>query len=191
MAYNDQEIELKLPLSEDKFKRIIKILRNKAKFVKSSHHIDDYYTPIRVSFLKRRYPFEWLTIRQRDGIISINYKHWYPENTKYTTHCDEYEVKVDNKIQAEKILEALKFKKFISVEKKRMIFMNGNSLEIALDEGKDLGFFIEVETLKDFGSVQKARKVILEFTKSLGLKETKTVPGGYAHAMIRSKLSKK
>jgi adenylate cyclase class 2 len=132
-------------------------------------------------------PFEWLSIRLRDGKTTMNYKHWYPENAKHTTHCDEYEVEVDDKIQAEEILKALKFNKFVSVEKKRRVFSYKDSLEIALDEVSELGYFIEVETTTDFGSVEKAREKILEFTKSLGLRGTKTVPGGYAAALMRKK----
>ena len=187
MAYNNQEIEIKLAISRKKFREISKSVQKTAKFIKSSNHLDDYYTPIRDSFLEPKHPFEWLTIRYRDGKTLINYKHWYPENTKYTTHCDEYEVEVGDKLQAEKILEALKFRKIVSVKKKRSVFLYEDSLEIALDEVENLGFFIEVEATKDFGSVEKAREKILDFTRSLGLKRTKTVPGGYAAALMRKK----
>jgi adenylate cyclase, class 2 len=190
MAYNDQEIELKLALSKIKYCEILKKLRERAKFVKTSSHSDDYYTPNRNSFLDKKYPYEWLTVRHRDGISYINYKHWYPENTKYTTHCDEFEVTVDSKEKTEKILKALNFKKFISVRKKRDLFTYNNTLEIAMDEVRGLGYFIEVETVKNFESVETARKAILDFTKSLGLKGKKTVPGGYAAALIRKKLLK-
>ena len=191
MAYNNQEIELKLTLSKDEFQEINKKLRRTLKFIKSSCHVDDYYDSSKNSFLSKKYPYEWLIIRHRDGLTSINYKHWYPENTKYTTHCDEYEVKVDDKRQAEKILNALSYTKFISVRKKRSVFLTNDGLEIALDEVKGLGFFIEVETLKDYKSVAEAREAILEFTRSLGLKGTKTLPGGYAAALMRKKIGKK
>jgi adenylate cyclase class 2 len=187
MAYNDQEIELKLALSESKFIKITNKLEKEAKFIKASQQTDDYYTPKTHSFLETKYPFEWLSVRYRDGKASINYKHWYPENTKYTTHCDEYETEVSDKNQVDLILKALNFIKFVSVKKKRRVFSYSDSLEIALDEVQELGYFIEVETIKDFGSVEKAREIILIFTKSLGLKDTKTIPGGYASALMRKK----
>lgn len=106
---------------------------------------------------------------------------------KYTTHCDEYETQVQDSDKLKKILKALNFKKIITVEKRRSLFLYQNSLEIALDEVRDLGFYIEVETIKDFGNVEEARREILKFTKSLGLKRTKTVPGGYAAELLRKK----
>ena len=58
----------------------------------------------------------------------MNYKHWYPENTKYTTHCDEYEAEVINSKQLENILKALDFSKIVTVEKKRNVFLYQNIL---------------------------------------------------------------
>ena len=46
-----------------------------------------------------------------------------------------------------------------------------------------LGYFIEVESIKDFGGVEKTREKILEFLRSLGITRTKTVPGGYGGAL--------
>ena len=117
----------------------------------------------------------------------LNYKHWYPENAKYTTHCDEYDTEVGDVEQLEKILAALSFRNLVTFEKKRSVFLYQNSLEIALDEVKELGFFIEVETMKDFGSVEEARREIIKFTKTLDLLGTRTVPGGYAAALMRQK----
>ncbi|KKQ42871.1 MAG: hypothetical protein US60_C0011G0017 [Microgenomates group bacterium GW2011_GWC1_37_8] len=185
MAYNDQEIELKLPLAPEQYRQIRVKLIKKTKFIKSSHHIDDYYTPKHKSFLEPKYPYEWLTLRKRDGKVLLNYKHWYPENTKFTTHCDEYETEISSYESTRKMLKALNFEKIISVNKKRDVFEYKSDLEIALDEVLGLGHFIEVEAIKDFGSVDKARKEILKFTGSLGLKRTKTVPGGYAAELMR------
>lgn len=187
MAYDNQEIELKLSLTAKEFQTISEKLAKIAKFAKSSHHIDDYFNTKKSSFLKPKYPFEWLTVRVRDGKTILNYKHWYPENTKYTTHCDEFETEVVSRDQIEKILFALKFEKFITVEKKRKTFIYDNALEIAMDEVVGLGYFIEVETIKAFKTVVEARKSIVKFTKMLGLKRTKTVPGGYAAELMRRK----
>ncbi len=123
-------------------------------------------------------------ITRRDEKVLLKYKHWYPEGVKNTTHCDEYETQVTNKEQTDKILTALSFKKFLTVNKKRETFTY-QDLEIVFDEVKGLGYFIEVESLKDFGGVEKTRDEILKFTSFLGLKKTTTVPGGYAGALMR------
>ena len=154
---------------------------------KVSHHVDDYYDRGSNSFLTKKYPFEWLTIRKRDGKILLNYKHWYPENVKYTTHCDEYELEVGDAKMLSKLLGALGSKKFITIDKEREVYNYKSTFEIALDKVKGLGYFMEVESLKDFGSPDKTHAEILNFTKSLGIKETKTVPGGYAAEMMRKK----
>ena len=187
MAFNNQEIELKLPLTKSQHQRIRKKLQKIAKFVKFSRHSDDYYTPTQNSFLKHKYPYEWLTLRRRDGKVILNYKHWYPEGKKYTTHCDEYQTEVSVGSQLEKILKALRFKKIVTVEKKREIFTYNDIFEIGLDEVKDLGYFIEVECMKDLGGVKRSWEEIVKFTHNLGLKRTKTIPGGYGLMLISKK----
>src|SRR3989344_7460782 len=180
MAYNNQEIELKLPLTPLQYKQIKAKIPKIAKYIKSSHHIDDYYDLTGRSFLDVKYPYEWLTVRKRDSKVHLNYKHWYPENTKYTEYCDEFETEIKNPDSLEKMLLALGFEKIISVIKKREVYLYKNSLEIALDKVEELGYFIEIEAVKDFGSIKNARDQIFKFTESLGLKRRKTVPGGYA-----------
>lgn len=187
MAHNNIEVEIKIPLNKKDFLRIKKYLRKFTKFVKSSRHIDDYYTPKHKSFLEPKFPFEWLALRQRDGRVLFNYKHWYPEGIKNTTHCDEYETEVGDAKQFENILKALDFKKILTIDKTRETYIHKNRLEIALDFVKGLGYFIEVESLKNVGGLKKARGEILEFLRSLGIKETKTVPGGYGVALLRKK----
>lgn len=188
MAHNNVEVEIKIKLTKPRFEKIKKILSKIAKKVKTSHHIDAYYNPIYKSFLKPKNPFEWLTIRERDGKVKLNYKHWYPEGVKNTTHCDEYETKISDRSQLEKILKALHFENFVTVDKKRITFEYKNELEIALDEVKSLGYFIEVESINNKGGVKKAHQKILEFLKTeLGITETKTVPGGYGAEMMRKK----
>lgn len=187
MAINNTEVEIKTKLGKKKFEEIKKWLEKNSKFIKSSHHIDDYYTPEHKSFLNKKYPYEWLTIRRRDGKILLNYKHWYPEGVKYTTHCDEYETEISDNVQMDLILSATRFKKFITVEKKRETFVYKKELEIALDVAKGLGYFIEVESLKDFGGIAKTHKALTDFLKVLGINETKTIPGGYAAELMRRK----
>ena len=191
MAKDNIEVEIKIKLSKTRFEKIKKVLSKIAKRIKSSHHIDAYYNPIYKSFLKPKYPFEWSTIRERDGIVKLNYKHWYPEGVKNTTHCDELETKISDKIQMQKILKALHFENFVTIDKKRLAYEYKKELEIALDQVKGLGYFIEVESINNTGGVQKAHKKLLEFLqKELGISKTQTIPGGYAAEMMRRKIKK-
>lgn len=187
MAHDNIEVEIKVALTKVKFDSIKKQIKKISKFVKSSHHIDHYYNSKHLDFLKPKYPYRWLTIRERDGRIILNYKHWYPEGVKYTTHCDEYETEIGNIKQLDKILEALDIEKFVVIDKKRETYVFKNKIEIALDQVKRLGYFIEAESLKNLGGVEKTHKELVKFMNSLGITNTKTVPGGYGAAMLRKK----
>ena len=187
MAHNDVEVEIKVKLTKKKFESVEKLVKKTSKFVKSSHHIDDYYLPKQKSFLKPKYPYEWLTIRLRDGKTLLNYKHWYPEGIKDTTHCDEYETEVLDSKSLHKLLTALNFEKFITVEKQRRVYIYKNNIEIAFDGVKGLGNFLEVESLKNFGGVKKTHQKLVEHLNHLGIKDTSTIPGGYASEIMRKR----
>lgn len=187
MAKNNTEIEIKTPVSRADFLRIRTYLEKEARFVKSSHQIDTYYSPLGKLFLKPKYPYEWLSIRERGGKVAINYKYWHPEGKRVVTHCDEFETEVSDKAQTEKIFKALKLEKLVAVEKDRSVYVK-TGLEIALDQVKDLGYFVEIESLDNRGGVEKTMQKILKFAKSK-LKITKLidVQGGYAAELMRRK----
>jgi|SRR3989344_67216 len=173
MALNNQEIEIKLPITKLQYKKINNTLSRIGKFIKFSQQEDIYFTPLLDSFLKAKYPYKWLSIRKRDSNVILNFKHWYPENTKYTTHCDEYETRIYDLNQLEKILNALNFEKIVTVKKKRRVYKYQDLFEISLDQVDDLGYFVEIETIKDLGSVKNAYKHILAFSKKLGVTNRK------------------
>jgi predicted adenylyl cyclase CyaB len=185
MAHKDTEIEIKIPVSKSAFLRAKRKLLKIAKLIKVSHHLDDYYIPAHRNFLAPRYPYEWLTIRKRDGKSILNFKHLYPEETREKTHSNEYEVKIEGIEQLEKIFLSLNFKKFLSIDKKREVFQYQNKFEIGLDEVKKLGFFIEIECLKDLGSHQRARKELFSFAKNIGLDPTQKDQDGYALGLMK------
>jgi len=187
MAHDNIEVEIKVKLSKAKFENIKKQIKKISRFIKSSHHIDHYYNSKHINFLKPKYPYIWLSVRERDNKISLNYKHWYPEGVKHTTHCDEYETEINDLKQMRKILYALDIEEFITVDKKRETYVYKNKIEIAFDKVERLGYFVEVESLKDMGGVAETHKNLVEFMNSLGIRKTKTVPGGYAAAMMRKK----
>ena len=162
-------------------------MKSIARFVKSTKQIDEYLTPIHRNFVEPKFPFEWLSIRRRGEKVILNYKHYYPENVEITTHCDEFESEVKNPEQLEKIFSTLDFKKLVTVEKEREIYVYNDEFEIALDKVKDLGLFIEIEAIKDFGSVEETREKLFEFAKNLGIDITKTDKRGYPYLLMKKK----
>jgi len=187
MAKDDIEIEIKIALDEDDFYQIKKKLKKILKFVKSSHQVDEYFTPAHRNFVKPKYPFEWLSIRNRGDKTILSYKHYYPENAENKTHCDEFETEIKNTKQLEKIFFMLDFKKLVTVEKEREVYLYNNEFEISLDRVKELGNFIEIEALKIFGSVEKTREKLFEFAKSIGLDISKTDKRGYPFLLMKKK----
>src|SRR3990167_1865478 len=133
MAHDNVEVEIKIPLSKKEFLRVKRQLVKIAKFVKTSTQKDTYFTPLHKSFLKVRYPYEWLSVRERSGKVILNYKHWYPPGAKFTEYADEYETEVKDSEQIEKILKAVRFTKAVTVEKQRLVYEFKGKFEIALD----------------------------------------------------------
>ncbi len=187
MANKDKEIEIKIPLNEDEFSKLKERLKEMAKFVKTSQQTDEYFTPAHRNFLEPEFPFEWLSIRKREGKTILNYKHFYPENVKTFTHCDEFETEINNLDQLNKIFSFLNLKKLVTVEKEREVFVYSDEFEIALDTVKELGHFIEIEAIKDFGSVEEAREKIFNFAKNLGVDVSKVDKRGYPFLLMEKK----
>ena len=187
MANNGVEIEIKVPLDKSAFLKVKEQLKSSAKFIKSKTEKDDYFTPAHRNFVEPKYPFEWLRLRNLGDSVLITYKHFYPENTEKTTHCDEFEAEVKNPKHAFKIFEALNFKKLVTVEKTRETYHYGDEFEIALDIVADLGFFIEIEALKDFGSISSAREKLFELAKKLGVDASNCDLRGYPFMLLKKK----
>lgn len=187
MAHNDTEIEIKIPLGEKDFLRVKERIQKEAKFVKKSSQSDEYFNAPNRDFLAPAFPFEWLSLRKRGGKAILNYKHWHPENAEIHTHCDEFETEINEPEKLEKLFFALGFKKLITVEKEREVYDYNGEFEIGLDAVKDLGYFIEIEAMKDFGDVKKARKKLFEFAAKLGIDTSKPDERGYPFSLMKKK----
>lgn len=187
MKSNDIEIEIKIPLDEETFINVKEKIRASCKFVKSSHQIDEYFTPAHRNFLEPKFPFEWLSIRKRNNKVFLNYKHYYPENCEITTHCDEFETEVKDSNQLEKIFSALNLKRLVTVEKEREVYLYNDEFEVALDTVKELGHFMEIEVRKSFGSIEETREKLFEFAKNLGLDVSKIDKRGYPFLLMKKK----
>ena len=81
----------------------------------------------------------------------------------------------------------MNLKKLVVVEKQRQVYTYNSEFEIGLDSVEGLGKFIEIETTKDFGSVEKAREKLFEFAKFLGIDISKPDNRGYPSLMMKKK----
>jgi predicted adenylyl cyclase CyaB len=184
MAHDDIEVEIKLQLDKDSYQSVKEKLKALAEQKNTSHQIDEYFTPHHKDFLDYDYPYEWLRIGQRSGKTILNYKHWYPENECPFTHCDEFQTEVSCPERLRKIFKAIDMKPLVTVDKQRETFIYKDELEIVLDTVKDLGHFMEIETIKDFGSIEKAREQLFAFAKLLNLSTDKVVNRGYPYLLM-------
>jgi adenylate cyclase class 2 len=179
------EVELKFPLKNAR--ELIQELNKIAKLKQQNiFQKDTYYVPAHRDFLAKKYPYEWLRIRETKQSVTLNYKHWYPENSKEAYHCDEFETKIEDVTALKKIFERLNFKEIITVEKTRSVWMYKN-VEIAIDDVKDMGFFIELEAKNDFKDVDEAKKVLYDALKKLGAETGKQDFRGYPYRMLEKK----
>lgn len=187
MSQDNVEIELRIELDETSFSVFRAKAAKIATEIRQSHQIDEYFTPPHRNFVKPDYPYEWLSIRNRDGAFVLNYKHFYPENVPVTDYCHEYEVQTNEGAELRKILLALGFQSLVAVEKHREVYVCSDEFEIALDTVNDLGYFIEIEVLKTFGSVVETRGRLNAFAVDLGLDVSKNDNRGYPFLLMEKR----
>lgn len=174
----DIETEVKIKLTEQEFKRLDYLLKEKANYLKEIHHLDTYYSPKYDSFLKQDRIIDWLRIGERGGKKILNYKHWYD------VHCDEYEVEINDSINLDKIFQALQLEKVAIVDKVRKTYFYQEKYEFALDIVKDLGYFVEIEIKNYQFSVMEEYDALLKLAKSFELNLDHIDRKGYPYDLI-------
>jgi len=163
-------VEVEIKVQVENLEEIRKKVAEQGKLVRSINQIDDYYIPChRDFFAQKPHPTEWLRIRNNPDKAIFEYDLSINKNEAGEQECaEEYETEVSNPEELKKILNFLNFKKVITVDKKREYWMCGN-IEIALDEVKELGFFVEAEAKGDFKNNEEAKKACQDFLSSLGV----------------------
>ncbi|MFA5878510.1 MAG: class IV adenylate cyclase [Candidatus Staskawiczbacteria bacterium] len=168
------EIEIKIAVeSLDKVRaRVLTV----GKLVKSINQIDEYYIPShRDFFAQKPHPTEWLRIRTNPDKVIFEYDKSINKNASGEQECaEEYETEISSPEEFRKILAFLDFKKVITVDKQRE-YWNCGDLEVALDNVKDLGCFIEVEAKGNFKDNGEAKKACFNFLEELGIQNARTV----------------
>lgn len=183
-----QEVEVKYPLLNPSI--VLDALRTLSakKIISDQYQLDIYYTPRHRNFLDHEIVSEWLRIRKTGKKNTVNFKRWLPIGAAIQTHCDEFEVVVDDAQLMEKLFHALDFLEIIRVEKKRNSW-RFRQLEISVDEVNGLGYFIELEAVhtveeKDIPNIQRNFSEILQLLNAeVGVQDRR----GYPYLMIEHK----
>lgn len=141
---NNKFVEIEIQVQIENVKDLLKFLKKNAKFVVKERQIDRYYTPAHRNFIAKKPIKEWLRLRDSSGKFSINYKNWYYDKDGKSDYCDEFETEIKDIESIEKILSALNMKLIATVDKKRETWKY-KDYELAMDNVKGLGDFVEIE----------------------------------------------
>jgi len=180
-------IEVEIKVKVNNLKVIEEKVAKMGKLIKAIKQIDDYYIPAHRDFFARKpHPVEWLRIRTNPKKIVLEYiKSINPKPNGDQDYAKEYETEILNKKELQKILKFLDFKKYVTIEKYREYWMCGN-MEVALDDVKGLGTFIEAEAKGNFKNEKEARKECIKFLEKLGIKGVQNdyIKSGYPELFL-------
>lgn len=178
-----KDIEIEIQVKIEKDETLKKFLEEKAKFVSEDRQQDEYFTPAHKNFTTAKPIEEWFRIRDENGKHSINYKRWHYENG-IGQYADEYETEIKDKDTARKIFTALDLKPVVKVDKIRKKYFY-KDYEIALDNVKGLGNFVEIEYK---GEKRADHKIItaemIEFLKTMNCGTIELNNGGYPMLLL-------
>lgn len=165
-------IEVEIKVKVDNLGEIKNKVSKIGKLIKAIKQIDEYYVPAHKNFFAQKpHPTEYLRIRTNpDKVVweytrSINMK----KDGDYD-YAEEYETEILDAKELRKILKFLDFEKVVTIEKEREYWMCGD-IEVALDQIKDLGSFVEAEAKGDFKDDKEAKRGCIKFLESLGIKD--------------------
>ncbi|MDO8498490.1 MAG: class IV adenylate cyclase [bacterium] len=174
----DTEIEIQVNIK--KIQPLLTFLKKKGQFKGKKRQVDTYFIPAHRDFRAQRPINEWLRLRDTEGKFSINYKNWHRDEEGKSTHCDEYETKVEDLKKLKKIFQVLDFEEIVEVDKERATWVY-KDYEIEIDKVKGLGDFVEIEYIgKKAVDPKNAAREMIQFLKDLGCQGVRLNQQGYA-----------
>ena len=151
------------------------------------HTIDEYYYDPKRKDLKpdkNNQLSHCLRLRSKNNDYSITYKDDVFEKGKWL-YSNEYETKVESVDMLREIFKRLGLIKFIEINNKKEIYKT-DKYEIAVEDVKDLGIFMEVEyCTNDDVDVNAIKKGIDDFIKALKLNVSEELNMGKPEMFMR------
>ena len=183
-------IEIEIKVKIDNFDLLKNNLPKFGKLVKLIKQIDEYYIPCQRDFFAQKpHPTEWLRIRTNPDKVIFEYdKSIGKKEDGLQDYAQEYETEVKQPDELRKILDFLDFKKVVTVEKQRE-YWDCENFEVAIDDVKNLGCFVEVELKENCDNGLLGRQKCMEFLGKLGIKVTKNeiIKTGYPVLLMSTK----
>lgn len=165
-----------------------KWLNSNSNLTKTSHQIDTYYDNKFNTFVRDpEHIYDWLRIREEDGKITFNYKHWLPDGEIIRTYCEENELDISSSEEMKKILNNLGFEIFIIVDKMRNSWIY-KEYEISIDTVDKLGDYIEIEYKgKENNNIEEITESLFKTLNEIGADIGEEDHGGYGFKLIKMK----
>lgn len=185
---NSKEIEIKFELKEEEYKKIMKFLQQKGRFIQEQHQVDEYYSPVGKSFYDSGDRCLRIRIEGEKSILS--YKQIHNENTTQQ-YIEEYETLIEDSQMVGRILKAIDFVQEIVIDKYRTEYMLKDNIIVAMDCVKDLGYFIEVENHDESEALEVRNACMVEMIRELRVDSAKRNNEGYSNMMFRKKKEKR
>ena len=180
-----KEIEILVEVYDDIDK--IKNILNKFEYVGLKHTIDEYYYDPKRDILKPDKDNQLshcLRLRTLNNDYYITYKDDVFENGIWQ-YSNEYETKIESIEVMNAIFDRLELKKFIVIDNKKEIYKT-DKYEIALENVKDLGLFLEVEfCTNDDVDIKEVKKEIQSFIDELNINVSKELNMGKPEMYMR------
>ncbi len=180
-----KEIEILVEVYDDIEK--VKECLKQFKYVGLKHTIDEYYYDPKRDELKPDKDNQLshcLRLRNKNDEYSITYKDDIFDNGKWL-YSNEYETRVESIDMLKEIFKRLGLEKFIEIDNEKDIYKT-DKYEIALENVKGLGIFMEVEyCTNDNVDIVAIKNEIQEFIDSLNINVSKELnigkPEMYLH----------
>jgi adenylate cyclase, class 2 len=177
------EVETKIILDDSQVKPLRDKIKKVAKFVKKGRKVDDYFARRRK--IKRFYPKRAFRIRATKDEFEVNFKKWMKKFwTKDIVVKQEFEFKLKGKDEVEDLLALFRdlgFREWVQKTKwnETYSYNKDPNLSIEINKVKHLGWFIEMEYLCQPKDLDKARAMIREALKVLGIPQEQIDNTGY------------
>lgn len=183
-----KDVEIEIKAKVEQVTPLLTFLEKNGTFISEKTQLDEYFSPAHRDYLASAPVKEWLRLRNTEGKITINYKYWHytPEGKSY--HCDEYETNIGDIETMKKVLNALDMKSIVAVHKKRKTWTY-KEYEIAIDNVKSLGDFVEIE-FKGNAEASETERIaheMIAFLKQLGCGKVEINYQGYPHLLLFGK----
>ena len=142
-----KELEYKFFINDNQKLQIINYLKeNGAEFISKIAQKDVYFIPKFRDFEINGETIECVRIRTTDRGSVLCYKKIHREANPI--YCDEYETKIEDANELEKIFLAISFEVQMTIDKTREIYRLGD-FEFDFDSVKNLGELFEIELKSD------------------------------------------